>query len=131
MRVHFAGPGWHRQRLQWAILLLAVLLLGFVAVEAASKQRLWMPFTALTGLLTLIFCRLLWLELRPPAASWDVQLQDTLTLSCRHQRVRVYPLTHLRGMLLIRTAQRRLWLFADETSPASWRQLLMHTRFAR
>jgi hypothetical protein len=129
--VAFSNTGTQRRRAQWIIVGLAFILLSFVLFEAAGKHRLLMPWTLLTLGWVIGFCGVLWSEFRAPGLVWTVRLQTPCVLSCGHQQVRLYILARFPGMILLRTAQRRLWVFADETSPATWRQLLMYTRFAR
>ncbi len=129
--VAFANTGMQRQRAQWIMGTLAMLILSFVVLEAAQKQRLLTPLTGLTLLVVIGFLGMLWREFKAPGSAWTIQLQTPCVLHCRQQRIRLYTLARLPGMVLLRTAQRRFWVFADETSPAAWRQLLMHTRFAR
>jgi hypothetical protein len=129
--VAFTDAGRQRRKAHWLVAGLTLLLIGSVVYEAASKHRLFMPWTLLTLGLVLGFCYALWSEFRAPDSNWRVQLQSPCVFSCQHQHMRLYVLVRLPGMVLLRTARRRFWVFADETSPAAWRQFIMHIRFAR
>ena len=129
--VAFSNTGAQRHRVRVLLVLVLLVLLSFVLITAGHQQRLWLPFTGATLALVLIFGAMMWVEFKPPAAQWEVLLHSPCVLSCCQQQVRLYPITQLPGMVLLRTARRRFWVFADETSPTAWRQLLMHTRFTR